>query len=226
MLNILSDSLRVCSGPNRREVLQVAGAGLFGTSFTQLLASEEIGLANRPRAKSVLFLFLFGGPSQLETFDMKPDAPSTIRGPYKPTASRTPGLMICEKLPKLAGLSDKFAVIRSLTHSHNDHNACHYIQTGHPLPPAERGAAMVDATEKDWPAMGSVVEYLDQRVDGNRDDGQRRDFPSYVYLPNPLGHIQGYDRSGQYGGWLGRSYNALATRIAKRDKNDNPYFRQ
>ena len=84
---------------------------------------------------------------------------------------------------------------------------------------------MVDATEKDWPAIGSVVEYFDQRADTVRPADQRRDFPSYIYLPNPLGHIQGYDRSGQYAGWLGRPYNALATRVAKRDKTDNPYFR-
>lgn len=225
MLAIRGEPRQVCNGLTRRDLLQVAGAGLLGTHLTTLLAAEDAGVAVRPRAKSVLFLFLFGGPSQLETFDMKPDAPGTIRGPYQPTSSRTPGLLICEKLPKLAALSDKYAVIRTLTHHHNDHNACHLIQTGHPLPPAPRGAAMVDATEKDWPAMGSVVEYLDQRTDARRTLEQRRDFPSYVYLPNPLGHIQGYDRSGQYAGWLGRSYNALATRIPKRDKDDNPYFR-
>lgn len=84
---------------------------------------------------------------------------------------------------------------------------------------------MVDATEKDWPAIGSVVEYLDRRAEERKLVPQRRDFPSYVYLPNPLGHIQGYDRSGQYAGWLGRTYNPLATRIDKRDKTDNPYFR-
>lgn len=225
MLNLQSHPRRLCNGLTRRTVLQAAGAGLFGTSLTTLLAAEQAGAVVRPRAKSVLFLFLFGGPSQLETFDMKPDASSGIRGPYRPTPSRTPGLIMSEKLPKLASMSDKFAVIRTMTHPHNDHNACHYIQTGHPLPPAQRGAAMVDATEKDWPAMGSVVEYLDQRADAERASDQRRDFPSYVYLPNPLGHIQGYDRSGQYAGWLGRTYNALATKIAKRDKNDNPYFR-
>ncbi len=225
MLTIQGQPRSVCNGLTRRDVLQAAGAGLFGTSLATLLEAEETGLVTRPRARSVLFLFLFGGPSQLETFDMKPDAPREIRGPYQPIASRTPGLMIADKLPKLAAMSDKFAVIRTVTHSHNDHNACHYIQTGHPLPPAPRGAAMVDATEKDWPALGSVVEYLDQRDDAARPSDPRRDFPSYVYLPNPLGHIQGYDRSGQYAGWLGRSYNALATKIAKRDKNDNPYFR-
>ncbi|MGE0755462.1 MAG: DUF1501 domain-containing protein [Pirellulaceae bacterium] len=225
MLAIDGSPLRVCSGLTRRRMLQAAGAGLFGTSLPRLLAAEEAGSLKRPRARSVLFLFLFGGPSQLETFDMKPDAPTTIRGPYQPIAARTPGLLICEKLPKLATLSDKYAVIRTVTHPHNDHNACHYIQTGHPLPPAQRGAAGVDATEKDWPAMGSVVEYLDQLADAERPPEQRRDFPSYVYLPNPLGHIQGYDRSGQYAGWLGRSYNPLATKIAKRNKTDNPYFR-
>ncbi|MDB5392315.1 MAG: hypothetical protein JWM11_7961 [Planctomycetaceae bacterium] len=225
MLTIHGSPHRLCNGLTRRDVLRAGGAGLLGTSLSQLIAAEDSGQIVGPRAKSVLFLFLFGGPSQLETFDLKPEAPTGIRGPYQPIASRTPGLMISEKLPKLAALSDQFAVIRTMTHSQNDHNACHYIQTGHPLPPAQRGAAMVDATEKDWPAMGSVIEYLDLHADARRAEKQRRDFPSYVYLPNPLGHIQGYDRSGQYAGWLGHSYNALATRIARRNNADNPYFR-
>jgi len=225
MLTVQGHPRHVCSGMTRRDLLRVGGAGLLGTNLTMLLAAEKAGSVSGARAKSVLFLFLFGGPSQLETFDMKPEAPSGIRGPYRPIACRTPGLLMSEKLPQLATLSDQFAVLRTMTHPHNDHNACHYIQTGHPLPPAARGAAMVDATEKDWPAMGSVVEYLDQRRSVLGNGYGRRDFPSYVYLPNPLGHIQGYDRSGQYAGWLGRSYNALATRIAKRDKDDNPYFR-
>jgi hypothetical protein len=235
MLTVRGNAHRLCNGLTRRDVLRAGGAGLLGTSLTTLLAAEQSGPVVRPRAKSVIFLFLFGGPSQLETFDMKPDAPSGIRGPYQPIASRTPGLRICEHLPQLAQLSDQFAVIRTMTHSQNDHNACHYIQTGHPMPPADRGPAQVNATEKDWPSRGSVVDYLDRRhgADSRQDGGElpklsagsARDFPGYVYLPNPLGHIQGYDRSGQYAGWLGRTYNALATRIAKRDKQDNPYFR-
>ena len=225
MLAIQGHPRRVCDGYTRRDLIRAGGAGLLGASLTNLLAAEASGNLARPRAKSVMFLFLFGGPSQLETFDMKPDAASGIRGPYKPIASRTPGLRICEHLPKLAEISDKFAVIRTMTHRHNDHNACHYIQTGHPLPPANRGSAMVDATEKDWPAMGSVVEYLDRQADARRTEARRGPFPSYVYLPNPLGYIQGYDRSGGYAGWLGNTYNALVTRIEKRGPNDNPYFR-
>lgn len=226
MLTIQGQPRALCDGIIRRDVLRAGGAGLLGTSLTSLLAAEEVGQVVRPRAKSVMFLFLFGGPGQLETFDMKPDAPAGIRGPYSPVASRTPGLMICEHLPKLASMSDKFAVVRTMTHGHNDHNASHYIQTGHPLPPAQRGAAMVDATEKDWPAMGSVVEYLDHRAESTQRSRMPRDFPSYVYLPNPLGHIQGYDRPGQYAGWLGRHYNPLSTKIeAKRHPRDNPYNR-
>jgi uncharacterized protein (DUF1501 family) len=218
MLTILSEARRVCSGMTRRELLRAGGTGLFGVSFSRVLEAEAAVSARMARARSVLFLFLFGGPSQLETFDLKPDAPSGIRGPFRPIASRTPGLRICEHLPRLAQMSDQFSVLTTLTHGHNDHNACHYIQTGHPMPPAPRGAAGVDATDKDWPSVGSVIEYLDQRQG-------RRDFPSFVYLPNRLGHIQGYDRSGQYGGWLGRTYNPLATEIRKRDGRDNPYFR-
>jgi hypothetical protein len=221
MLTILGRPQRVCSGLTRRELLRAAGAGLLGVSLPRVLAAEAAQPAVQGRAKSVLFLFLFGGPSQLETFDLKPDAAAGIRGPFRPIASRTPGLRICEHLPRLAALSDRYCVVRSLTHRHNDHNACHYIQTGHPMPPAPRGAAGVSATEKDWPAVGSVVEYLAQQAP----DGGRRDFPAFVYLPNRLGHLQGYDRLGQYAGWLGRSYNALATDIGKRNAADNPYAR-
>lgn len=220
MLKIEGHPRHSCDGVTRRDLLRVAGAGLFGTSVSHLLASEEAGEVVHARAKSVIFLFLFGGPSQLESFDMKPEAPTQIRGPFQPIACRSPGLLISEHLPRLAACSDQFAVIRTMTHTQNDHNACHIIQTGHAMPPAERGSARVNAAEVDWPAYGSVVEYLDRL-----NAPATRDFPSYVYLPNRLGHIQGYDRSGQYAGWLGRSYNALATKVAKRDATDNPYFR-
>jgi hypothetical protein len=172
-----------------------------------------------------MFLFLFGGPSQLETFDMKPDAPSNVRGPFQPIAARTPGLKICEHLPLLAQCADRYSVIRTLNHPQNDHNGCHHIQTGHPMPPAERGPANVNAAPNDWPAMGSVVKYLDQHAVGG---GKTRTIPSYVYLPNRHGEIQQggrYNRLGQYAGWLGPQYNALSTRIRKRDAKDNPYFR-
>ena len=107
-----------------------------------------------------------------------------------------------------------------MNHPQNDHNGTHYIQTGHPLPPAQRGADNVDATDRDWPAFGSVVEYLDERSSRGR-----RSFPGYVYLPKRLGHFAGYNINGQYAGWLGRAYNGIAANIGKRHAGDNPYFR-
>lgn len=221
MLTLLGNPRRTCNGVTRREVLQAAGTGLFGLSLPQVLQAEAERPLHRARAKSVLFVFLFGGPSQLETFDMKPDAPSAIRGPFRPIAARTPGLRICEHLPRLAQMSDRYCVIRTLTHRQNDHNGCHDIQTGHPVPPAVRDAANVAATDKDWPAMGSVVEYLDQRATGSR----RRPLPSYLFLPQRFGQFSGYDTMGPYAGWLGRAYNPITTNIRKRDFYDNPYFR-
>jgi len=223
MLSIFGRKQSVCNGMTRREVLQAGGAGLLGLHLNQLFAAEEYGGAKfgPARAKSVLFVYLFGGPSQLESFDMKPDAPSTIRGPFQPIASRTPGLRISEHLPKLASCSNKFCVVRSMTHPHNDHNACHYIQTGHKWTRTAASGSDVNASETDWPSMGSIVEYVSQHSDAER----RRPLPYYVYLPNRLGHLQGYDRTGQYAGWLGSAYNGLATDIRKKNASDNPYFR-
>src|SRR6476620_7749095 len=154
MLSFLGPARHMMGGVTRRRILSAGGAGLLGLSLPQLLAAEQVTSQLRSgRAKSVIFVFLYGGPSQLETFDMKPDAPSTIRGPFRPIASRTPGLRICEHLPRLASRSDRYCVIRTVGHPQNDHNGTHFIQTGHPLPPAQRVADDVDATDKDWPAF-------------------------------------------------------------------------
>ena len=224
MLTVLSNRRRVCNGLTRRQLLQVGGAGLFGLNLPQVLAAEATQQPDKARAKSVIFVYLFGGPSQLETFDCKPDAPSHIVGPFKTTATSNPELRFCEHLPKLAKRINEFCLIRTLNHSQNDHNASHYIQTGHPMPPAERGPSNVNAAPNDWPSIGSVINYLDRQ---QARTGQRT-IPSYVYLPNRHGEIQlggQYDRLGQYAGWLGSEYNAFSTRIHKRKPGDNPYYR-
>lgn len=202
-------------------MLQAAGAGLLGLSLPKLLAAEANGVTGSPRAKSVIFLFLFGGPSQYETFDMKPDASSDIRGPYRPIGCRTPDLKICEHLPKLADISDKFCVVRSMSHDFNDHSGGgHYIQTGHRWQIPIGGG--FSATPQDWPSMGSVVEQLSQSM------GAPADLPNYMVVPNRLGRLQDkgqYVRPGEYAGWLGTPYNPLTTTVDKRDANDNPYWR-
>ena len=173
MLTILGGYDRSCAGVTRRRMLQVGGAGLFGLSLPRVLAAEAAPAtsqsgAAKPRAKSVIFLFLFGGPSQLETFDPKPAAPESIRGPFAAIETRTRGLRVSEHLPRVAALSDRLCVIRSMTHGYNDHStAGHYIQTGHPWHVPIGGG--FNATDRDWPAMGSVVEYVDQQSGGRTD---------------------------------------------------------
>src|SRR5438270_2970656 len=97
---------------SRRTLLRAGAVGLGGLVLSQLLAAESVA-PNRKRARHCIFLFLNGGPSQLDTFDMKPGAPSGIRGPYRPIATSVPGLSICEKLPRLAPWMSKVAVVRN-----------------------------------------------------------------------------------------------------------------
>src|SRR5206468_3763107 len=111
MLSILGSTRSACDGMTRRQLLKAGGAGLLGLTVSKILAAEQASPRRHGRAKSVIFMMLFGGPSQLETFDMKPDAPSGIRGPFRPTPSRTPGLLISEPLTRLARISDKFCVV-------------------------------------------------------------------------------------------------------------------
>lgn len=206
-------------------MLEAAGAGLLGLTLPKILAAEGVSASEpKPRAKSVIFLFLFGGPSQLETFDMKPDAPAKIRGPFKPIACRTPGLLVSEHLPRTADITNELCVVRTMTHSYNDHSGGgHYIQTGHRWQVPQGGG--FNATNRDWPSMGSVTEYVAQHTPG----AKSAELPNYAVLPNFLGKLQEYSsqlrRPGEYAGWLGRGYDGLTTSVGKKGPKDNPYFR-
>ena len=222
MLTIRGTATRTCEGVSRRNLLQAGGAGLFGLSLPQLLAAEERATIAEPKAKSVIFLMLFGGPSQLETFDLKPDAPEQIRGPFKPIACRTPGLLIGEHLPKTASVSDKYSVIRTMSHTFNDHSGGgHYLQTGKRWHVPIGGG--FSPTPDDWPSMGSIVEYVQQQR-----AGLTSTLPAYMVVPNSLGRLQEagqYPRPGEHAGWLGQRFNPLTTRIDKQSLTDNPYWR-
>ncbi len=224
MVTVQGQAKRSCEGISRRELLQIGGAGLLGLSLPKVLEAEQLAAPlTQGRAKSVIFLFLFGGPSQLETFDMKPEAPREFRGPFLPIRSKNPDLLISEYLPGLAARADRFGVVRTMTHTFNDHSGgAHYIQTGKRWHVPIGGGFL--ATPEDWPSMGSVVEYLAQQSSGEF----RRDLPSYAVLPNWLGRLQEkgqYRRPGQYGGWLGKGFDPLTTAIDKRNLEDNPYWR-
>src|SRR5436190_15647083 len=126
----------------RREFLQVGFSGFLGLGLPGLLAGRAwgkdragVGVSARPRAKSMILVFLTGGLSHLDTFDMKPDAPEGIRGEFKPIDTRVPGLRICEHLPGLAARADRLAIVRTLSHKYTNHlNATHELLTGHSQP--------------------------------------------------------------------------------------------
>ncbi|MFM1802065.1 MAG: hypothetical protein RJA81_1417 [Planctomycetota bacterium] len=226
MLNIQGvPSADSCMRLTRRTMIQAAGSGLLGIHLNRMIAAESQAAkvtGIRPRAKSVIFLFLFGGPSQLETFDMKPDAPEKIRGPFKPISSRNPELRISEHLPHLAMRADRFSVIRTLTHNFNDHSgAGHYIQTGKRWQVPIGGG--FSATPQDWPSMGAVTQWHSDQHSVNSSG-----LPTAAVIPNWLGRLQDagqYRRPGEYAGWLGQAYRPLTTQIDKRNLQDNPYWR-
>jgi hypothetical protein len=118
----------------RRHALKVGGLGLLGLAMPQLLRAEALAEAQKikARAKSVIFLFQWGGPSHIDMFDMKPDAPEGIRGPHKPISSSADGIQVSEHLPKTAQIMDKVTLIRSMTHTMKNHNSAgYYALTGH-----------------------------------------------------------------------------------------------
>jgi hypothetical protein len=178
----------------RRELLQVGYSGAIGLGLAPLLR-QQAAAASKPRARSVLIIFLTGAPSHHDTFDMKPDAPAEIRGEFKSTSTSIPGLHVCEHLPKLAALADKYAVIRSFTHGDNNHlMSTHHVLTGEKQP---GGFFDKVASRDDWPSYASALAYLRPRNDG---------IPSGVNLPTFL--MQGaLTWPGQHAGLLGPKYD-------------------
>src|SRR5947209_1668282 len=123
----LPRGVRHCDGLTRREILRAGALGLGGLTLPGLLRLQQTAAASpaaRPaRARSVILLFLSGGPSHLDMWDLKPDAPEEIRGTFRPTATSVPGVHICEHLPRTAALADRLAILRSVRHTTGNHPA-------------------------------------------------------------------------------------------------------
>ncbi len=117
MIGLCHTGTRLCDGVTRREFLRVGGLGLAGLSLPGLLR----GQTGRGKARSCVQLFMWGGPSQQETFDPKPNAPEGVRGQFKPIATSVPGVRVCEHLPMLARRADRYAILRSVTHTGVNH---------------------------------------------------------------------------------------------------------
>lgn len=183
----------------RRGFLQVGYSSLLGFGLPALLAGRahaaRAGGAPDGRARSVVIVFLTGGPSQLETFDMKPLAPAEIRGDFQPIPTATPGIHICEHLPKFAERTEKLAIVRTMAHRELNHLlATHEVLTGRPTP-NPRGGSDLDRQQsrEDFPNYAAALNYLRPRSDG---------LPTGVSLPNYL--IEGpLTWPGQHAGFLG-----------------------
>src|SRR6188768_1138194 len=138
----------------RRHALKVGGLGLLGLNFPRAEEAQKL----KPRAKSVIFLFQWGGPSHIDMFDMKPDAPEGIRGPHKPISSKADGIQVSEHLPKTAKVMDKVTLIRSMHHTMKNHNSAgYYALTGH-APPSD-DQRLRDSIDL-FPGYGSIVDAL------------------------------------------------------------------
>jgi len=170
-----------CDGVKRRDFLKVGalGAGLSLSNYLRLAAAGEVGPA---KAKAAIFINLTGGPSHMDTFDLKPDAPAEVRGKFNPIKTNVPGVEFCEHLPNLAKCADKFAILRGVTHTLAAHElGTEYVNSGsRPIPSLE------------YPSYGAVV---------TKELGGPRDLPPFVAIPN----------SNQRTGFLGVQYAPLNT---------------
>ncbi len=180
----------------RRALVQIGALSAFGVRLADLLGGRAAAVEPSP-VKSVVLLWLWGGPSHLDTFDMKPNAPLEYRGPFEPIATRVPGLNFCELLPGLSRVADKLAVIRSMHHTSNDHGVAGTIA----LTGSEAGAVSLGGTVSTGamrPSIGSIIGRLCPRPSDQ--------LPGYVILGSQL--HQGLKKVvGEGGGLLGSTYD-------------------
>ena len=187
MFSIQGSQRTLCDGLNRRELLRIGGLGAFGWGLNeQLLATElspkpGVTPASFGKAKSCILVFLYGSPSQHETFDPKPDAPADIQGDMKAIATVVPGISICERLPRTASIVDKTTIVRSLNHPYPVHGVA-YAVSGLPTYTPDLEASPRDA--RHWPYIGSVVDYVrSQTATANKDGSLMSNIPRHMGLP-------------------------------------------
>ena len=197
----------------RRDVLRIGGLGMLGLTMPRLLRATEQAKTLAPRAKSVVFLFQWGGPSHLETFDMKPNAPDGMRGLFGTIPSIVPGVPVCEHLPEMAKVMDKVTLVRSVHHTMKNHNPAAYIAlTGH-APPLDD--IRLRDTPDLLPAYGSVVDHLAPLTNG---------MPTSVAYPYVI--RDGEVTPGQHASFLGRVHDPfLVTEDPNGSEFDLPQLR-
>ena len=183
---------------SRRRLLQMGGIGAMGLTLPSLLHAEKI-LGAGGSAKSCIFIHQYGGLSQLDSWDMKPHGPQEIRGPYKPIRTATPGFRICELMPRLAKLSEQYAVIRSMTHKEAEHKRANSMLLAGREQPAV-----------DDPSFGAIVTKLRPAS---------ASIPGHVWLQKFGGGAAPPDHTYLTGGRLGVAY---APMLIGEKHDDNP----
>ncbi len=191
MLQILGHGSKACDGLTRRAVLKAACGLALGGSLAN--AKPQ---AARGRVRSVILIDLFGGPSHLDMFDPKPDAPAEIRGEFEAMRTSLPGVLVSEHLPRVSEWMNRTCLIRTVSHPYNSHNP-YGVMTGYTGGQDQRDYY---SSPTNHPSMGSVCHYAGLT---------RPDVPPYVVLPAYPGYSQGLRRAGPYGGYLGSQYNPL-----------------
>ncbi len=184
----------------RRDCVRIGAIGLGGLTLPDLMRLRGLAggpKAAAPRAKSVIVLFLSGGPSQLDMWDMKPEAPEEIRGTFRPVDTNVPGIRICEHMPRMARLADKYAIVRSMTHEQSAHPAAAYwMMAGSPIARPAPDASFMSRSDR--PHMGSALaKVLGPAVPS---------MPPFVMVPEAMAP-NGPERAGQHAGFLGASYD-------------------
>src|SRR6266567_594926 len=191
-----------CDGLRRRDFLHAGSLSFLGLGLTQFLDLKAQGAVD-PEKKDAncIMLFLVGGPSQLDNWDMKPNAPAEIRGPYKPIKTNVAGIEISENFPRMAKHADKFALIRSVYHT-----AAAVHDTGHQM--MQTGRLFTGGIE--YPHIGCVLGKL---------KGPNGDVPPHVLLPRPIGNTGGNMPHGQNAGYLGKGYDPFVLNADPSDPN-------
>jgi uncharacterized protein DUF1501 len=205
MISIKGNRARLCDGITRRDFVRVGALGTLGLGLPELLRAEAAAAEtakaagqSTKRQKSVILFFLMGGQSQLDTWDMKPDAPEMIRGEFKPRNTNVDGIQICEHMPLLAQRADQYAIIRSMTHHVKNHAPAGYYALSGMAP--KRDIVSFGLNPDDYPAPGSVVSLLKPST---------RPVPSYVQLSPPLVGDSGIQMPGLHAGFLGPKFDPL-----------------
>jgi hypothetical protein len=195
-------AVEFCDGLRRRDFLHAGSLPLLGLGLQQMFGLKAQGAVDNSKSEmNCIFLMLVGGPSQLDTWDMKPNAPIEIRGPYKPIKTNVPGIEISENFPRMAKHADKYAIIRSVYHT-----AAAVHDTGHQM--MQTGRLFQGGIEH--PHMGCVLGKM---------KGPKGDVPPHVLLPRTIGNTGGNMPHGQNAGYLGKMFDPFVLNSDPSDPN-------